>query len=169
MTKKVISTLRALLATAIILMVIAKLSFIWTGSAKSQGQLIVTGRLTKNILKTCRDYTQEEFKKIPIHMRQAQLCEQAAVSYFLNLSLDGKTVSEGTLNPQSSSGDHPTNFQKILSLEQGVYQLKISLVPEPVNEKKLKSYYLKSQIVIESGKRIFVTLDEDAGLLKLDY
>jgi len=161
--KKTIYILTPVLATAVILMMLAKLSFVWIGSAESQGQLIVTVRLTKNILKTCRAYTEAELKTIPIHMRQAQLCDTNAIPYNLKLSLDDTLLSEETLTPQSTRGDHPMNFQKKISLDPGPHLIGILLKPAPTDISQLNTYTYSESIKIEAGKKIFVTLDESTG------
>lgn len=158
--KKIIHILASFLTTVLLMFILAKLSFIWTGSTRTQGQVVVTVRLTKAVVKSCRDYTEQELKTIPMHMRQAQLCEQNGIPYQLKIITDKKSIVDEMMNPQTNQGDHPMNIQKTVTLAPGVYQFNIELVPTAKNT-AMPSYIFDDRLVVESGKKVFVTLDED--------
>ena len=157
--------MKKILPTLVFLFLLSRLTSIWTGQDASQGELRINARVTQNTLGTCRPYTDEELKKIPLHMRQKEFCKSNTYSYTMQVIVDGIKITEKTIQPQSSRGDHPLHFEEKISLEKQNHQVALSLLPPEGID--LPSYRFVESIPIEPGRIVFVTLNEDSETFEI--
>ena len=158
--KKSFLLLSAVLVTLLLGLGFSYLGSIWVGKEEGNGKMRVTARITKNVIKTCRAYSDDELRTIPLHMRQKEFCQTEAFPYTLTILLDGKKIHDQTLTPISARGDHPMHFDKEIRLNPGEYGLEANLFP---GNKALPTYSFAQKINVKKRRIVFVLLDEGAG------
>lgn len=143
---------------------VARLSVLWGGYAADAGQLTIDIRLTRNIATQCREYTADELRTIPAHMRTAQHCDRTAVPYRRRIVIDGVEADAVTLLAPGGRTDRPLIDTTRWPVTPGVHQVDIRCAPDAASSAATTpTYALARDIVVGAGRIVFVTLDEDAG------
>lgn len=75
----------------------------------------------------CRTRTPEELAKLPVHMRQAQVCERGRASVRLRVTVDGTVRLEKSYEPGGLSGDGNSVAIEALPLGTGPHQVKVEI------------------------------------------
>jgi hypothetical protein len=73
----------------------------------------------------CRTLTAEELAELPVHMRQAEICEPERVAYRLEVRVDGELRRAATVAASGARGDRPIYVFETLPLEAGARRLRV--------------------------------------------
>lgn len=116
-------------------------------------------RFQNNKERTCRPYTEQEMRSIPVHMRQGEKCEVTYYPYVLELEIDGQIVLESKLKTGGHQSDRPLVFMKDIKVSEGDHQVDIVLRPEQ-SAMTMKTYSLSRKLSVVSGQIHILKFDE---------
>lgn len=74
----------------------------------------------------CRRPTAEELESLPVHMRQAEICEARPASYRLEVRVDDELRHRSTVEASGARGDRPLYVFQALPLEPGDHRLRVT-------------------------------------------
>lgn len=80
----------------------------------------------------CQRRTAQELERLPVHMRQAEVCEGRVLPYHLVVVLDGLTVVDQAVRPSGARADRPLYVYHDLPVEPGPHDMEIRFTREPV-------------------------------------
>jgi hypothetical protein len=165
------------------------------GGEPEQGLLRLAWRMSGAQARLCRERSQEELLRLPVHMRQAQACVDVVVPYRVSLRLNGEKRLERIVSPRGAKSDRPIYVAEDLRLAPGSYRIDVRFEPVPGqsgdedegreagkqengesrSERELRReaiarapiYELSRDLVSVAGRIALVELDESAKELKL--
>jgi hypothetical protein len=129
--------------------------------------LRLSWRMRGEIEEECRERSEEELEKIPVHMRTARVCEREAVAYELKVSIDGRDVLALHLIAAGAKGDRPIYVLEEFPLEPGAHRIRVALEADhgddddddDEDEKGEARTVLDEMVQFEKGRIHLVTLD----------
>ena len=80
----------------------------------------------------CRRLTGAELERLPIHMRQEQVCQGRTLPYRLVVVLDGHTVVDQAVYPSGARADRPLYVYHELQVRPGWHDVDIAFTRDPV-------------------------------------
>ncbi len=94
-----------------------------------QSKLVVTFMHPGSVSENCRELSEEELAKVPIHMRaQNKLdCDRRRADVRLRLFIDGEPVLEKTYPPQGLWGDGTSVALETLDIPEGTHQIAVAV------------------------------------------
>jgi coenzyme F420-reducing hydrogenase delta subunit/NAD-dependent dihydropyrimidine dehydrogenase PreA subunit len=121
-----------LLAASLVAAVVAGLlgAFSQLGYATPRGEgseLVVSFKHPGQLEENCRELTEEELARRPIHMRQTQICDRARASVRLRVSVDGVPVMEQSYPPKGVWGDLNSVAIEPLPIEPGEHRVGVAI------------------------------------------
>lgn len=122
-------------------------------------------RLRGARVEECRTRTADELARLPVHMRQTEVCEPRLVPYVLTVEVDGQVAVRDTIEPAGARGDRPLSVMQSLDIQPGRRALRVSFAPAP-DATGGTTLALDTVIVMRPGTSALVLLDE-AGRLSL--
>jgi len=162
--------------TGALLAVVVVLGQIPLGSGSGRAVLRIALRTVQSNARICIDRTAEELEALPLHMRQARVCEDVAPAYRLRIAIDGAEVLDETFQPGGLRGDRPLTVDRQLALPPGSAQLDIRFSPEADvllaealarASATLPSYRLERSVELIPDRILLVTLDDATGQLEI--
>jgi hypothetical protein len=73
----------------------------------------------------CRRLTSEELERLPVHMRQEEVCQGRTLPYRLVVALDGRTVADEEVHPAGARADRPLYVYREFPLRPGWHDLEV--------------------------------------------
>jgi ferredoxin len=86
------------------------------GTSPMHSVLRVVGRLPGQTKLNCKTPSEKELEKLPMHMRQKEICEQNPISYNLQIAVNGKIEFKKDLAGQSIRSDIPIFINEQIEL-----------------------------------------------------
>jgi hypothetical protein len=111
----------------------------------------------------CRVPSEEEQASIPMHMRQAEICEGRLASFRLVVSIDGEAVVDRELRPAGAREDRPTYVLETLPIQPGPHRLEVSF--QVLAESDSPPLQIAAPIHPGPGDVVLVTRDERGELI----
>ncbi|MDP3910215.1 MAG: hypothetical protein Q8Q14_07465 [Gemmatimonadales bacterium] len=126
-------------------------------------------------VQACRRLTPEELERLPIHMRQEEVCERTILPYRLLVSIDGTAVTNILVRSGGAREDRPLYVFHELPVAPGPHRLTIRFeregegetrdAAEPIPEREAREtpprLALDEVVVLGDRAVIVVTYDEE--------
>lgn len=162
--------------SAAFLILVAWLGQIPFGKAGEDAVIRLALRATRAKTEICRTRSEAELEALPIHMRQAEICEEVAPAYRLALDVGEQRLLEERIEPGGLRGDRPLIVDRQVTVGPGRRSVAITLAPllDPSDvdavanaSAALPSYALERELILEAGRITLVTLDDSSGELRV--
>jgi coenzyme F420-reducing hydrogenase delta subunit/Pyruvate/2-oxoacid:ferredoxin oxidoreductase delta subunit len=99
----------------------------YTARAATGSELVVTFKHPGQRSEVCRERSAEELERLPVHMRQAKLCERGRAPVRLRVSLDGARVIDESFAPKGIWSDGSSVAVAALSVAPGEHQVRVEI------------------------------------------
>lgn len=152
----------------------------YTAEARDDAVLRLTWRTRGERVRSCRRLTPEELARLPVHMRQEEVCERGGMPYRLRVTVDGTPLLDHVIRAGGASGDRPLFVFHELRLPPGRHRIAVTFerqgaaaeheAAEPSREHTRETPPLLSlDESIDIGPRaiVLVTYDDEARALRL--
>jgi hypothetical protein len=144
----------------------------YTAERDAGGIVRLAWRARGERVQDCRRRTSEELAKLPVHMRQAEVCEGRVLPYRLSVALDDTQVVNRLVHGAGAREDRPLYVYQELAARPGTHHLTVQFTleggPRPGSLPAAQSrLVLDTTIVLRSRRVVLVTCDEERELLVL--
>lgn len=144
------------------------------GQDAQHGLLRLAWRTSGEKVRICKQMTDAEKAKIPIHMRRDAGCVSRVMPYRLNVTVDGRVVENRAIEPAGIHGDRPLFVQAEMVRAPGPAAVRIEFAPDltllqeavgtrdPAWEAaaaKATRFTLEETIEVRAGRIALVALD----------
>ncbi len=121
-------TAGVLLAAAVTLAVGGLSQLPYEAEAADHAVVRLAWRVRGVRVEECRRLTDEELRRLPVHMRQAQVCEGRLLPHELTVDLDGRRVVAELVRAAGAREDRPIYVFRELSVSPGGHDLALAFV-----------------------------------------
>ena len=126
--------LRALGATALCAALACAIAyasrFPFRAEASEEAAIRLSWRAVGKPVEACRTPSAEEQASLPVHMRQARICERRLAAFRLAVTLDGAPVIDERIEPQGAQHDRPSYVLRELRVAPGAHTLAVRFTPD---------------------------------------
>jgi hypothetical protein len=137
----------------------------FTPNNSDQALLRLSWRLRGEKIESCRQRTEEELAKLPVHMRTPQECVSRLLSYRLIVRTD-KATDTLRFAPAGAKADRPIFVLHDVELGPGRHEIEVEFAAENGRQEKLLRY--RGQIELRRGDIALLTLSPKADQLVLE-
>jgi coenzyme F420-reducing hydrogenase delta subunit/Pyruvate/2-oxoacid:ferredoxin oxidoreductase delta subunit len=109
----------------------------------------------------CRELTEEEQARMPVHMRRDRVCERGRASVRLRVLVDGHTLHEQTYAPRGLFGDGSSTAVERLEVTPGTRTVTVAL--GETSDPNEWTYVFERRMELTGGAHRLVTFDRGAG------
>lgn len=127
---KVSQGLKAILASGVVLAATAIFSAFTYNNYFEKSVLRLAVRFPSQVTAVCTQRTEEELKKLPMHMRSPKVCTQSRIDYDLQVVIDNEVVLTRELKSGGLRGDRPVIVEEDLLLTPGRHVVKVNFIPK---------------------------------------
>lgn len=99
----------------------------YTAHAAPGSELVVTFKHPGRHSEVCRKSSAEALERLPVHMRQAEVCERGRAPVRLRVSLDGARVVDESFAPKGIWSDGSSVAVEALSVAPGEHQVRVEI------------------------------------------
>ena len=140
------------------------------GPAIADGALLrLTWRSRGLRVETCRVPTEEELARVPVHMRQQEICEGGIVPYSLRVAIDGVERLESLVRSTGARSDRPLYVFAEVPIEPGRRDVAVTFAPLPDSVESVVPdtlvMSLARSVDVEAGAIVLVTADQQGRLI----
>lgn len=125
-----------------------------------QAYFRVVFRFRPPLISHCRKLSLQEQEKLPVHMRQQEICERSFLPYRLRVSLGGRVVLEKPLVARGIHHDRPIGVDELFPLPPGTYPVEVLLFPQEEEKDGITLEY-RQELVLQPRTVVLLTLEED--------
>ncbi len=93
-------------------------------------ELRLSWRMRSEPERVCRTRTPEELARLPVHMREEEVCERRTLPYRLNVTVDGVMLENRVVLAAGAQGNRPFHVFGGFPLQPGVRTVRIELTRE---------------------------------------
>jgi hypothetical protein len=123
-----------IVAAAGVLVLVRFLSFLTYTFDRDAGSIVrLAWRARGETVRDCRRLTPAELAKLPVHMRQEQVCEGRVLPYRLRVELDHVRAVDRLIHGAGAREDRPLYVLQDLPVRPGVHRLSVSFALEPTS------------------------------------
>lgn len=127
----------------------------------------------------CRRLTDAELERLPIHMRQEEVCERRTLPYRLVVVLDGRTVVDEAVYPSGARADRPLYVYREFPMRPGRHDVEVTFTRTPVPQDTARGVEgerdataparltLREQVLLGPDQIVLVTYDPEQRRLAL--
>jgi hypothetical protein len=161
----------AVFSTVICLVILALTNYIPFGSEPDYSILRLDWHFPGGRIKICKQPTQEEIDKTPMHMRKQEYCDEKFLDYRFHVAINGETKIQEYLQPKGIKDDRPPYVHKEVKLSPGEHKLVVSFDPLNLDKEITKevtervTLHFESTIEAKAGRIYLLTYDQT--LMKL--
>jgi hypothetical protein len=149
----------------------------WTPPGARQAMLRLSWRATGTPVESCRRLTAEELERLPAHMRQEEVCEGRIAPFGLTVRVDGRTLSDDTIQASGARRDRPVYVMRDFILQPGEHELEVifqvlGLTGSDIEQRQERPgtsfpalLAFRSEISVVPGRVVLVTYDESERAL----
>lgn len=102
-------------------------------AARESGAVVRLAWRTRGTrVEECRRLTAQELERVPVHMRQEEVCEGRVLPYRLVVVLDGRTVVDEAVHPSGARADRPLYVYHELPVEPGPHEVEVTFTRDTV-------------------------------------
>jgi quinol-cytochrome oxidoreductase complex cytochrome b subunit len=130
-----------------------------------QGMLKLSWKMQGERAEKCREFTDEEVKRIPIHMRKKNKCEVVYLPYVLKIHIDGKEIVK-PYKPGGYRQDRPMLVYEEMNIEPGEHFIEVeffSVMASRVNS----TLKYQNKTVIEKDRVVLITIENSELISKI--
>ncbi|MFW6066769.1 MAG: hydrogenase iron-sulfur subunit [Myxococcota bacterium] len=109
----------------------------------------------------CREVTEEEKAKMPVHMRRDRVCERGRANVRLRVRVDDRTVLERTYEPRGLFGDGNSIAIEHLPVEPGTHDVEVAI--GETSDPDEWTYRARRSLTFDDRRRRVVLFDRAAG------
>ena len=129
MMKVVLGVLVAIVGMA----ALAVLAGVPYAAERPEGALIrLAWRARGERVQRCRRLSADELAKLPVHMRQEEVCERGMLPYQLRVAVDGRPVVDKEVRAGGAQADRPLFVFEELPVVPGLHRVTITFEREPI-------------------------------------
>jgi len=100
---------------------------------RSEGAVIrLAWRARGERVQRCRRRSAAELAKLPVHMREEEVCERGMLPYQLRVAVDGRPVVDREVRAGGARADRPLFVFEELPVAPGLHRMTITFAREPV-------------------------------------
>jgi hypothetical protein len=158
-------TAAVLLAVAVTVAIAGLSRVPYAASPTDDGVLRLSWRIPGEMVETCRQLTEEEIARRPVHMRREVECERRVLPYTLTVRIGGEMVMRETVQPGRGRGVRPLGVHRELPLPPGAYEVEVVWYPEMEDlEAEVdaeRSFRIATALRLDPGDVALVTYDTD--------
>jgi hypothetical protein len=141
----------------------------YTAQANGGAVLRLAWRARGERVNECRRPTPEELAKLPVHMRQEEICEGRLLPYRLVATLDGAPAVDRLIHGAGAREDRPLYVFQDLSLHAGAHRVRVAFTrvgaaPPPDAAADVLTtpprLTLDTTLAFGAGKIVLLTYDE---------
>jgi hypothetical protein len=154
----------------------AALSYVpYAHESGAGSELRLAWRARSARVEACRRRTADELARLPVHMRQEQVCERQVAPYRLAVWLDGSPVTDRLIVAAGASADRPLYVFEEFPLAPGTHALRVTFTRETGASGETAAaadpraaparLALDTAVTLTAGRAGLVTYDEDARRL----
>ncbi|MDH5589489.1 MAG: hypothetical protein OEZ65_03090 [Gemmatimonadota bacterium] len=118
------------------------------------------------IMEECRQLTDEELEKLPVHMRNENACIGRIAPYHLQVGLEETRLVDDTIYPGGARGDRPIYVLHDIPVTPGRHRVRIRFEPIlPVGAPPGIGgipLYMDTVVTVRATQIVLVTTDENA-------
>ena len=119
----------ATIVAGVLLWAMAWLSEVpYAAGGGESAELRLSWRLRNEPGRACRRRTPEELARLPVHMREEEVCERRVAPYRLRVTLDGNVVVERLVEAAGARADRPLFVSDQLEVEPGTHRVRVDFV-----------------------------------------
>jgi len=104
----------------------------YDATSEADGLVRLAWRTRGTRVEECRRLTAAELERLPVHMRQVELCEGRILPHRLVVVLDGRTVVDEAVYPSGARADRPLYVYHEFPVKPGWHELDIAFTRDPV-------------------------------------
>lgn len=138
----------------------------FTPKDADQTLLRLSWRLRGEKLESCRQRSEEELAKLPVHMRTPQECVSQLLSYRLIVRTDGSTADTLRFVPAGAKADRPIFVLHDVELSPGTHDIQVEFAAE--NSRKHAALRYRGRVDLRRGQIALLTLSARADGLVLE-
>ncbi|MDT8342277.1 MAG: hypothetical protein RQ751_12255 [Longimicrobiales bacterium] len=143
-----------------------------TFSPADAALLRLSWRLPGVATEACRELSEEELARLPVHMRNPSACIGVIASYLLEVRLNGTLLASDTVAPPGARGDRPLNVLREYPLDPGDHRLDVTfraLLPEdvPLPDGGVREVGWEGSVTVAPGDVALLALHPDRARLEL--
>jgi len=158
-----------LFAAAVTALIVAMSRVPYTAAETNDGELRLAWRWRSERVELCRNRSEEELAKLPVHMRSATACERRLRPWRLEVRVDGRVVADDQVRATGAEGDRPLSVFRRLPLAPGRYTVSVVFSPLAVAGDTAIAppppRILDASLVVAPRQVVLVTMDTDRGVL----
>jgi len=141
----------------------------WPPRGPQHALIRLAWRTRGHRVEECRRLTAEELARLPVHMRQEEVCEGRVFSYRLRVLLDGRVVAQEDVRPSGGRGDRLLYVFREISVAPGERMVEIAWVREDDGQSGPQEapavLRFEERLVLEAGQVALVTYDPERRTL----
>ena len=104
----------------------------FTQEGADSARLRLSWRLRGEKIESCRNRTEEELARLPVHMRTPQICTSKLLSYRLIVEVEDVRTDTVRIVPAGAKGDRPIFVLHDIMLPPGNHEVEVEFEPEDV-------------------------------------
>jgi len=152
----------SVVVASVIAAVMGTLSDLSYAAPRIQGsELVVTFKHPGRISEDCRELTEAEKARRPIHMQRDQICARRRATVHLRVSIDGKPVLEENYPPGGIWGDQNSVAVEHIAVSPGHHRIAVG-IGDSLDPQEW-TYRVEETLSFDKGIRRVVTFDRVAG------
>ena len=158
-------TAAVLLAVAVTVAIAGLSRVAWDPVPTDDGVLRLSWRIPGEMVETCRQLTEEELARRPIHMRREMECERRVLPYRLTVTVGGRVALMETVEPGRGRGVRPLGVHRELPLPAGEHPVEVTWYPVTddveITAEAERSFRISARLRVDPGEVALVTYDTD--------
>lgn len=100
------------------------------GEPATASELRLSWRIRSEPVRVCRIRTPEELARLPVHMREEEVCERRALPYRLRVTTGDSVISDSVLPVSGGRGSRPVYVSSRFTLAPGVHAVRVEFARE---------------------------------------
>jgi ferredoxin len=126
--KPALTGLAAALIAAVVAGGVGLVSDLGYAAPRTEGsELVVTFKHPGQVSENCRELSEEEIARRPVHMRQEKICDRDRAPVRMRVSIDGGTVVESSFPPKGIWGDGNSVAVERIPVEPGEHRVRVAI------------------------------------------
>jgi hypothetical protein len=158
-------TAAVLLAVAVTVAIAGLSRVPWDPAPTDDGVLRLSWRIPGEMVETCRQLTEEELARRPIHMRREMECKRQVLPYRLTVTVGGRVTLRETVEPGRGRGVRPIGVHRELPLPAGEHPVEVSWYPVTdgveITAEAERSFHISARLRVDARDVALITYDTD--------
>jgi hypothetical protein len=131
------------------------------GAEPQDAELIISFKHPGKLAQVCRDLSEQEKKKLPVHMRPPKVCTRERADVRLRVAIDGREVVEKAYEPRGIWNDGNSIAIERMSVSAGRHRVSVRI--GDTRDPRAFPHYSEKEIQFAAGTRAVVLFDKLVG------